>query len=510
MSGIVAELERASGALARPTLRLLNGPLAALRVAVFRASFSRDQRSVPADLLHSQIETYLVEMQHAGYDVPAGGARTLCNTWVKDQWLLRDKATDTDTIVYSLTSASLEALDLVQSLSRDRALVSESRLSMILETVRRWAVEASPDAGARVALLNARIQELEQERDRILEFGVAEITDDRMVDGYANLMDLVGQLPSDFKRVEESVLGMHRKIMHDLREDDSVLGAVLGQYLDDENQLLRSTPEGRAFVGAFVLLRNADLLDDLRDNVQVLLDHPAAAALDARDIAEIRGMVAVIRRGTEDVLEQRRRLSRTLKEHIVHRDAVVERELDLVLRGLERELFIWMETAGPLSKVDIDLLPAGIELGHLKDRLWDPASAAPPPPLSRPHDDIPAPPSIAELRAAGGPSLPELRAAVIEAVNRSGQASIGEVFHMLPPELRRPVEILGLLYLASTAGEPDPDAAVPTDWESYDVEDLDAIRPDGRHRTFRIPQVILTPAHAAALAADEDEETADA
>lgn len=342
-----------------------------------------------------------------------------------------------------------------------------------------------------------------------MEYGAVEITDDRMVDGYANLMDLVGQLPSDFKRVEESVLGMHRQIMHDLREDDSVLGAVLGRYLEDENHLLRSTAEGRAFVGAFVLLRNADLLDELRDNVQVLLDHPAATTLDARDIAEIRAVVAVIRRGTEDVLEQRRRLSRTLREHIVHRDAVVERELDLVLRGIERELVIWMETAGPLAKVNVDLLPAGIELGHLKDRLWDPASAAPPPPLGRPDDDMPAPPTMAELRAAGGPSLPELRAAVIDATGRAGQASIGEVFGLLPPQLRRPVEILGLLYLAGTTDGPDSDAAAPPDRESCDVEDLDAIRPDGHHRTFRIPQLILTPAHAAALAADEDEETAD-
>jgi hypothetical protein len=34
-----------------------------------------------------------------------------------------------------------------------------------------------------------------------------------MLYGYANLIDLIGQLPSDFKRVEESVLEMDRQIL---------------------------------------------------------------------------------------------------------------------------------------------------------------------------------------------------------------------------------------------------------------------------------------------------------
>jgi len=491
MSDIVGELARVTEALEKPTLRLLDGKWAAFRVAVFRASFSRDRRSVPADRLHAQVDTYLTELLREGFDVPpVPNGRALCNTWVNDQWLFRDNDDD-GALVYSLTSSALEALDLVSTLSRDRVLVSESRLTTILDAVRRWALEASPDAKARLDRLNAQIRELELERDRIANGGeVMLASEDRMLDGYANLIDLIGQLPSDFKRVEESVLDMHRKILRDFRDEQRPVTDVLDEYLHKQDKLVKDTAEGRAFDGAFVLLRDDDMLLQLRTNVQVLLDHPAAAALVASDMAELRGAEAIIRQGTKDVLAQRRRLTATLKEHIVNSDVLQERELDRVLRSINRELAKWMEAAGPRATVPVELLPATMKVGHLRERLWDPASAAPPPPLQDIEEEVPETPTVAELRMQGGPSLDDLRNVLIAALNSGDSQTIGDLFHDLPVELRRPVEILGLLHLASRVDALDRVAA---------TEVFEAIRPDGERRHFLGPAVPLATDGAAAL-----------
>lgn len=491
MSDIVGEIARVTEALEKPTLRLLDGKWAAFRVAVFRASFSRDRRSVPADRLHAQVDTYLIELLREGFDVPpVPNGRALCNTWVNDQWLFRDNDND-GALVYSLTSSALEALDLVSTLSRDRVLVSESRLTTILDAVRRWALEASPDAQARLDRLNAQIRELELERDRIANGGeVMLASEDRMLDGYANLIDLIGQLPSDFKRVEESVLDMHRKILRDFRDEQRPVTDVLDEYLHKQDKLVKDTAEGRAFDGAFVLLRDDDMLLQLRTNVQVLLDHPAAAALVASDMVELRGAEAIIRQGTKDVLAQRRRLTATLKEHIVNSDVLQERELDRALRSINRELAKWMETAGPRAAVPVELLPATMKVGHLRERLWDPASAAPPPPLQDIEEDVPEPPTVAELRMQGGPSLDDLRNALVAALNSGDSETIGDLFHDLPVELRRPVEILGLLHLASRVDALDGVAA---------TEVFEAIRPDGERRHFLGPAVPLATDGAAAL-----------
>lgn len=503
MSEVVGELARVREAFAKPTLRLLSGSGAAFRVAVFRSAFSRDRRSVQADRLHAQVDTYLADLLRVSEDgVPTNvNGRGLCNRWVNDQWLFRD--TDPDgTIVYSLTSFALEALDLVQSLARDRVLVSESRLTTILETVRRWALEASPDAEARKTRLEAQIRELQAECDRLDAGGdLFAASDDRMIDGFQDLMDLMGQLPSDFKRVEESVQDMHRQILRDFRDEERPVVDVLDDYLRKQDELVRGTPEGRAFDGAFELLRNDDMLLELRENLAVVLAHPASAVLDHGDVNEIRGAESVIRQGTSDVLAQRRRLSATLKEHVVNHDVLEERELDRVLRGISRELATWMETAGVQAKVPLDLLPVPMKVEHLRERMWDPQTDAPPPPLETVEPDDEPAPTAEELRMKGGPSLDDLRNAILDAHAAGDLDTVGVLFNELPSELRRPVEILGLLHVVARTDALD---------RAVGTEVFDAIRPNGERRSFNVPTVSLSPVEVAALRGeplDSDEGT---
>ena len=70
MSNVVAEHGRARDVLARAALRMLDGKWAAFRIAVFRSSFSRERRSVAADLLHQQVDTHMAELIRDGKDAP--------------------------------------------------------------------------------------------------------------------------------------------------------------------------------------------------------------------------------------------------------------------------------------------------------------------------------------------------------------------------------------------------------------------------------------------------------
>lgn len=492
MSNVVAEHGRATDVLKRPALKMLDGKWAAFRIAVFRSSFSRERRSVAADLLHQQVDTYMAELLRDGKDVPPStNGRALCNQWVVDEWLSRD-STDESTVFYSLTSGALEALDWVQEMARDRVLVSESRLQTILHEVRRWALEASPDATRRIALLDEQIKKLTDERKRLAGGGeVATASVDTMLGAYTNLLDLISQLPSDFKRVEEAMLDMHRKFLTDFRNDDRPgLGQMLDDFLARYDRLVMDTPEGRAFDSAFVLLSDEVLLTELQDNLRVILDHPAAEVLDAGDVREIRGAEPALRQGTADVLTQLRRVNETFGEQIVNRNVLEERELDRVLRGIERELAGWMEHTGPRSTVPLELLPPTLKVGHLRERMHDHKAAVPPPPLSREPEEPVTPPTAEELRAMGGPALDDLRDAVVEAFQAGDMETVGELFNTLPDELRRPVEVLGLLHVVSPTGAFDPRA---------EAEVFEAIRPNGEHRNFLVPTATLTPEQAAAL-----------
>ncbi|WIB01634.1 DUF3375 family protein [Curtobacterium sp. MCBA15_012] len=495
MTDVDLEFARVRAVLDRPTLRLVSRPTSAAVLAVFRTVFDRDVQYVPADRMHLQVEEHVARLRATGARVPAGdqaegdqadarpNGRALCRDWVAAQWLVRSNSPDGDE-QYSLTSHALEALSLVDALSADRALISESRLAMIVDAVHRWAARAEPDPEEQVRRLDAQIAELQAQRERLLSGEEATtVDDDRMRDGYTNISDLIRQLPSDFKRVEEAVAAMHREIVEDFRQEVRPIGEILDDYLARTDNLMQATPEGRAFEGAFELLRDDGLLLRLRDDIGTILAHPFAESLGAGERRAFRNTVAILRQGIEDVLAQRRQLTATLRDQIVAHDVVRDRELDAVLRSVNRGLAAWIERGTARDRVPLRLLPATAEVGTLRERFHDPDDDAVPPPIEEPDDDVFEELDVESLRRHGGPLLTELRA-----VLRSAAPDSADAFHALPPEQRRPVELFGLAHLLT--GREDFESAAH-------VVAHHTVRPDGETVTFHMPTAALpgTSAH---------------
>ncbi|UCR89655.1 DUF3375 domain-containing protein [Mycetocola spongiae] len=490
MSEITAELARVREAFDKPTLRLLDRKWAPLVLAVFKTTFGRDRQSVHAERLHIRVDSLLADLASAGEEIPALAGRALCVQWMNDAWLYRSLGADGEES-YSLTSHALEALSIVDGLAKDRALLSESRLTTILDTMSHWAAESTPDREARLARLDTRIEELTAERTRLAAGGeIPTASPERMQDGYANLINLIAQLPSDFKRVEESVAGMHRQIISDFRSEERPIVQVLDEYLAKTDELMSGTPEGRAFEGAFALLRDDELLAGLRRDIDAILEHPFSARLSPAERREFRGTVAVIRSGIDDVLSQRSRLTGTLREHIVNHDVVRDRQLETTLRRINQELETWMKTAPVRAAVPVELLPGLPEVGHLRERVYDPAGLSAPPPLEDVSEEAPEAPLIADIRTQGGPLLEDIRDALLSGAAEG--ASAGTLFNTLDGRLRRPVEIFGVLHLLTQI-----DALESLDGEA---EEFHTVRPDHSTQAFRVPRVQVSPDTARALA----------
>jgi hypothetical protein len=415
--------------------------------------------------------------------VPAGSGREICQRWMRGQWLVRS-LDEAGHEVYALTSHAQQALELVKNLARDRATLSEHRIATILGTVRRFNAEANPDRSARVTLLNEEIARLRAERDRLVDGAdMVSATEDYMLEGFTELLSLISALPSDFARVEERFAKIRTEILTAFRAEDRPAGEVIDDYLARADALMTATHEGRAFEGAFALLRDDALVTQLREDLTALLEHPLSdGLLSDAERAELRGTVRLVRDGLDRVLAQRSRVTATLKEYIVSHDAARDRELEQTLRQVESELMAWMATTGPRATHDVPLLPARASVEHLRERFYDPADDVLPDRLAAPdRGDAPAP-SLAELVAHGGPRIGSLRARLDEALAALLPArSLGELFEELEPSLRRPVEIFGLLHLAA-----DREWAAGDDVETYA-----AIRPDGSRRAFAVPRTPL-------------------
>lgn len=484
MSEIAGELARVKGAFAQPTLTLLHQRQAPVVITIFRAAFGRNNKPIPTARLHAQVEEHLAEIRLAGEtDVPSGSGRDICQRWMRGQWLVR-ALDEGGREVYALTSHAQQALELVKNLARDRATLSEHRIATILGTVRRFNAEANPDRTARVTILNAEIARLQSERDRLVDGAeMVSATEGYMLEGFTELLSLISALPSDFARVEERFAVIRGEILAAFRAEDRPAGEVIDDYLTRADALMTATHEGRAFEGAFALLRDDALVTQLREDLNALLEHPLSDGIvsDA-DRAELRGTVRLVRDGLDRVLAQRSRVTATLKEYIVSHDAARDRELEQTLRQVESELMTWMATTGPRATHDVPLLPARAGVEHLRERFHDPADDVLPERITVADPDDAPPVSLAALMAQGGPRLASLRERLDDTLGSlSPVGSLGELFGGLEPSLRRPVEIFGLLHLAADR-----------EWQTEDaVEEYAAVRPDGSLRTFTVPRTPL-------------------
>jgi len=505
VSNIVGELQRGHEAFKKPTLDLLRRKHAPVLLAVFMCSFSRDQDSLPVDEFHVLVESFFGELISAGLDIGSlenEPPRTLCRKWVDDKWLELSSDNPDKQERYTLTSHAREAIEYVNHLVGDRSVFGESRIRTIIDATRRCAEYANPDRDAKIARLNQQICELTTERDRLVDGGDIEpVSVDRIIEEYLNIREMLEKLPSDFLRLSERVRDIQRTIIDEFRQEGRRAGEVLDMFLERSQELMSDSLEGRAFGGAVELLRDESLIAQLRRDLNLILDHQFSETLSANESTDFRNAVTGIRRGITTVLERRRRLSASIKNYVTSHDALVDRELDNMLRRARSELSEWSKTAASRDKVPLDLGLDQLDVGTLQTRFYNPADHAPPRPLTDTSSEDAEAPTLDELRRVGGPSMAVLRQRLLATLTTQASITAGEMFNDLPVELRRPVEVLGLIQIAASTGS-------LTALHGQDHDEFDAIRTDETRRRLQGPRVEFTQHHRSTLVSNliSDEE----
>ncbi len=477
-TGIEGDVARIEAALGTPTLKLLDRKSAVIALPIFATLFPDNAEPMSVERFHTRVDALLDELRASGHPVPSSSGKALAMQWVRERWLYRDPGQGQET--YRPTGDAEQAMDYVTRATRTQLNLSLSRIETMRRVVSEAALAAHPDREERLRRLSEEIARLTAERDRLAAGGELVVaSESELTEQFANVLRELDGLPSDFRRVEESMREMHRIIAARFRQDDSPIGQVLDDYLEQSSQLLTATPEGRAFQGALELLRNPDWISSLRSDLATILAHPLAGMMLPDETKQLRGTVAVIRHGIEGVNGQQSRLTTTLTEHILNYDHVRNRELDEVLKGIDASMRTWMQTARVRDHVEVDLIPSHLELEALKLRVFDPDSERPPEPLADTSHDAPKALSLDDIRKQGGPSLEQLSRILDEALVDSGMiASAAALFNVQLAELRRPVEVLGLMHLLARL-----DAHVDTSRR----EQVDAIRADGSTRSFMMP-----------------------
>jgi hypothetical protein len=382
--------------------------------------------------------------------------------------------------VYVKTAHAEDALTTIERNVRERPQLSESTIATVLHAARQCAMDANPDAQVRLARLDEQIALLQAERDRIAGGGEIEVASDaRMLERLANLNRLLADLPADFLAAAEAVDEIHRELADAFRADDRPASTVIRDYLD-RLEALGEDARAAAFVGASELFRNDAARQGLRDDIDVFLSHPFTRHARGDLLARARGAVVLLQAGVDQVLARRRRASDTLRARIQQRtdhDGEVRALLDDI-----RDRLIEIGRGGRRWHSPPGVLPTEVGIGHLPTRFHDPNDHAPPPPLHDPdldgHEDGGL--SFEELRRYGGPSYRALHDAIAALLAEHGIVSVTEVFADLDADMRRPVDLLGLLHLAGAEAPAGGQMTHRT------------VRPDGTEVTLSTADLLIT------------------
>jgi len=462
-----AAYSRAVAAFSTPTLDLLHGRFAPFVVASLTMLFTADRASVPIADAHAELAEVMDELRGDGEDdrrLPAGSSRDVCRNWVRLGWLVQQ--IDDEVEVYRLSAHAVEALEISGRTGAGRTRVSNSRVRTLLDAVEHLSDSAEADPVRRLARLRAERDLLDAEISRIEESGRADpLDDDELLEEAENVLHLARELPADFTRVAESLKAMQRDVVAHLRRDERPTGEVLREYLQRAQDVMQSTPEGRAFSGALRLIGDPERIDALTEQLSGLLSQPFARLLDSSQRAELDAVGRRVELGVEEVLAAQRRASHVITGQVKTHDPLRDRQIDDLLRDVIAGLHGW---SGPATVVDpVRSMPL-IDLGHLRQTTSDIRPPRAPAPLTD-ADDVDF--LDHDTRAWGGPRYAELEAYV---GGLTDEFDLAEAFRHIPVDTRRPVDLLGLLEIAHRNGLADGDG----------ISTVETLRPDGTTRRF--------------------------
>ncbi|MCO8277563.1 DUF3375 domain-containing protein [Actinoplanes sp. TRM 88003] len=444
-------------------------------VTVLAMVFTAERPAVAVADTHAEINDALEQLRAAGHEpLPAGNARDLCRQWVQAGWLIR-QVSDDDVEVYRLSAYGVGALEIAGRVGGVRTRVSQSRVRTLLEAIERLARDADPDAGARMQRLHDEIDVRRRELTRLEQGGPVETAEDeQLLEAAENVLHLARELPADFARVAESIKAIQRDVVAELRHDVRPTGDVLREYLSRGQQILDATPEGRAFAGALRLIGDPAQIDDMWGQVRTVLRHRFAELLPEQQRRELNEISRRIEQGVKEVLTAQRQASHVITSQVRNHDPMRDRQVDELLRSVMTSLHKWVPGSRRGEAVDpLRRLPVA-DVGHLRQRMSDLQPPQPPEPLREWDDDADLP--SADTRAWGGPRYAELREHLTAFAGETGTVDVTAAFRAAAEDLRRPVDLLGLLEIAYDSGLT----------ETAEITVVDTVRPDQTRRRFAL------------------------
>ena len=312
-----------------PAWKLLRARHAPTVLAFIAAAFA-EKNELPYGQARLLLEDGITRNRETGFwDEGETPAATYLNEWIKEGWLR-----EMDDVLMP-TDAADQALRFVRSLQERQRGTTASRLRLVQEAVRDFAAAVDDDTERRIAVLQRKKAEIEQEIAQIADGSVPEYSANRQAEMLEQIYDLASGLTTDFRFMEDEIRRLDRLARIRILKGGYTRGQVL-QTVFEREKWLDNTSAGDAFNSFFELLCHPYRSGEFREQLEQILANPAAQHLSPVRRLFLSRLLSELNGESKRVFRIRRRTEQELRAYVKSGMANENQAVDGKIRELER------------------------------------------------------------------------------------------------------------------------------------------------------------------------------
>lgn len=460
MSGAYEIYSSLAPAYGKSTLRLIRNPHSRVYLTLLKFAFPDTSRPILDEDLWAAFDQALRELDRAGLresipveDGAIRSGKSLCKELIDNYSWMESTMLADGHVEFRLTSDATEALNVIDRLNSLESVMSESRMRTLVEAIQRAAILFSVDYEQGRQILVQRLEQAQRELDEYEQRGGGELlTEARAKDVVYNLEDLMSQLPYDLRRLEEDVRSNAMELIDSFRGDERPVGEIIAGYLERGEDLVANTEHGRSFLDAVRVIGDPAVSEGVVSRLDAIALAPLGTGKPLPQALLLQRGWNQISVGIAQVNDANTRASRVIGRSIAQHDVERDRELTMALKRLESLVYDWAVCTSRLQLAPFETTIQRWDIGSLRTKFWSSPNTVVPPALESEHaDSITL--SIEELRRLGGPLTSEVLTAIVQAAPFDAKSvNLASGFNALDADLRRPVELAGLLQFATRIG----------------------------------------------------------
>lgn len=397
--------------------------------------------------------------------------------WLRAGWLERTFESGAAEEQFELSGQAIRAIQFAESLTEQRAVATESRLSLVLDQLRLLAEQTETDPAVRLESLERERAQLEARIAAVRSGQLEPLPEDRALERAREILALASELGNDFRRVREEFQQLNRNLRQQIVESDSSRGEVLEQLFAGVD-VIAEAEAGRSFKAFWRLLTDPEQSVTLDTALEQVMSRPFSHQLERRERQFLLQFTRVLLDRGGEVHDVFQNFARSLKQFVQSQEFREQRRLIRLLNIAQRRAIALKDQLRPTADVDqiLYLSSAGIRsLGQWQ--LHDPALGAVETGILLAEDAEISLEAVSELVAQSEIDFRRLRAQVEELLQARAQITVADLLAAFPATQGLGT-VVGLLALGARDGVVG-EGTEPVSWRGA----------DGIERHARIPRV---------------------